>query len=77
MMARHAKEAVQAVVNGWRQDDSGNWMRPGTERDALTLHAKDDSLEGTEYGGEFGYVLASSPKECLRIDRETFGAERR
>lgn len=59
-------DAQRARDAGWTQEGTNEWTRPGTAQDALTLHeANDDS--------EFGYVLASSPAEALRIDRETFG----
>jgi len=60
---------VAAYVAGWRQDDNGGWWRPGTERDGFTLHT--DDMDPDEE--PFGYVLASTPEDALRIDRETFG----
>lgn len=62
----HSNACVTAYQNGWRQFDDGSWWRPGTDRDAITLHHPDDD-------SEFGYVLASTPEEAVRVDGETFG----
>lgn len=67
MLTQERKDAcVTAYGRGWRQDDTGAWWRPGTDRDGLTLHHPDDD-------SEHGYVLASTTEEALRVDRETFG----
>lgn len=50
--------------SAWRQDRTGTWWRPGTPYDALVVLC--DAADGN------GYVLAGSPEEADRIDRETF-----
>jgi hypothetical protein len=77
LMPRYTKSredaCVAAYVAGWRQYDNGDWWRFGTERDALTLHRKPETLGEDDEEPEFGFVVASTPEEALRIDRETFG----
>ncbi len=58
---------VEAYVRGWRQSDDGSWFRSGTPDDAITLHHPDDD-------SDHGYVLATTPEDAVRIDRETFSA---
>ena len=65
-------ETLAALDAGWRQFDDGSWWRFGTEADALTLHPNDPEIPG--FDCEFGIVAASSPREALRIDRETIGS---
>lgn len=68
-MTTHQEAATAAYVAGWRQNDDGSWWRSGTAKDALTLHHDEDDTD--EF--PFGTVLASTPEEALRVDRETFG----
>ncbi len=63
--------ATIAYARGWREDADGNWQRPGTRYDALTLHPAEEDPDDRD--SEFGYVVAEDPIDALRIDRETFG----
>lgn len=63
----HENAAVAAYARGWRQTDDGSWWREGTAQDAFTVHHTDDE-------SEYGTVIASTPEDAVRIDRETFFA---